>query len=356
VKVLTILGARPQFIKAASLSKEFYDRGILEVIVHTGQHFDTNMSDIFFSQLSIPLPKYNLNIHSVSHGMMVGRMLEELEKIMIIEKPDWVVVYGDTNSTLSGALAAKKIGIKIAHIEAGLRSYNEVMPEETNRVITDRISDLLLCPSKASVTNLEMEGFRNMPQKRIVVTGDIMYDSVKLFADITKNVTQVPGEIPYIMVTLHRAENTNDPERLESIFRALAKLADQYLVKVVLHPRTKLKLQEFAISVSKKILIINPLGYLENLSLLNGAKILLTDSGGMQKEAYFLKKKCVTLRDETEWTELIDSGCNILSGANESNIISAVSELLTICSDFSREIYGDGNSRKIIVDQILNIN
>lgn len=356
MKVLTVLGARPQFIKAASLSRELKDRGINEIIVHTGQHFDLNMSDVFFSELSIPLPKYNLNIHSVSHGAMVGRMLEELEVIMIIEKPSWVIVYGDTNSTLAGALAAKKLLIKIAHIEAGLRSFNELMPEETNRIVTDRISDLLLCPSEAAMRNLEKEGFNNMPKKRLVVTGDIMYDSIKLFYDNNKILSGDTNTVPYIMVTVHRAENTNNPKRLASIFTALTKLAEQYVIKIVLHPRTKLKLKEFSIPVSGKIHIVDPLAYFENLSLLNGAAILLTDSGGMQKEAYFLKKRCVTLRDETEWTELIELGCNILAGADESVILSAVSKLLSINPDFSREIYGDGKSRVLIVNHILNEN
>lgn len=353
MKVLTVLGARPQFIKAASLSHEFKSRRIDEIIVHTGQHFDSNMSDVFFSELSIPLPKYNLNIHSVSHGAMVGRMLEELEKIMISEKPDWVIVYGDTNSTLAGALAAKKLGIKIAHIEAGLRSFNEFMPEETNRVITDRISDLLLCPSKAAIKNLENEGFASMPQKKLVVTGDIMYDSVKLFSDKSGVVENDTTTVPYIMVTIHRAENTNNRERLLSIFSALTKLAEQYVIKIVLHPRTKLKLKEFSITVSDKIHIVDPLGYFENLSLLNGAVLLLTDSGGMQKEAYFLKKRCVTLRDETEWTELIESGCNMLAGAEERVILSAVNTMLSTDPDFSGEIYGDGKSRVLIVDHLL---
>ncbi len=354
MKILTVIGARPQFIKAASLSREFKDRKIEEIIVHTGQHFDSNMSDVFFSELSIPLPKYNLNIHSVSHGVMVGRMLEELEAIMITEKPSWVIVYGDTNSTLAGALAAKKLGIKVAHIEAGLRSFNEVMPEETNRIVTDRISDLLLCPSKAAIRNLEMEGYNSMLKKRVFVTGDIMYDSVKLFSDNYISLPRGNSKLPYIMVTVHRAENTNDPKRLASIFNALEKLAEQYVIKIVLHPRTKLKLKEFSISVSNKIHIVDPLSYFENLSLLIEATILLTDSGGMQKEAYFLKKKCVTLRDETEWTELRELGCNILAGADEGSILSAVDEILSADPDFSGEIYGNGKSRVLIVNHLLN--
>ncbi len=354
MKVLTVIGARPQFIKAAALSLEFKNRGIDEIIVHTGQHFDSNMSEIFFLELLIPLPKYNLNIHSVSHGVMVGRMLEELEAIMITEKPSWVIVFGDTNSTLAGALAAKKLGIKIAHIEAGLRSFNELMPEETNRIVTDRISDLLLCPSNAAVKNLEKEGFNNMPLKRLFLTGDIMYDSVKMFSKNQKYLSVDTIKVPYIMVTVHRAENTNDPKRLASIFNALTKLAEQYVIKIVLHPRTKLRLKEFLIPVSDKIFIVDPLGYFENLSLLNEAVILLTDSGGMQKEAYFLKKKCVTLRDETEWTELIELGCNILAGADESVILSAVNNMLSADPDFSGEIYGNGESRVLIVNHILN--
>lgn len=353
MKVLTVLGARPQFIKAASLSREFKDREIDEVIVHTGQHFDSNMSDVFFTELSIPLPKYNLNIHSVSHGAMVGRMLVELEKIMITERPTWVIVYGDTNSTLAGALAAKKLSIKIAHIEAGLRSFNESMPEETNRIITDRISDLLLCPSGAAIKNLENEGFSSMPNKKLVVTGDIMYDSVKLFSDQSSVVKNDTTTAPYIMVTIHRAENTNDRQRLVTIFGALTKLAEQYEIKIVLHPRTKLKLKEFTIPVSTKIQIVDPLGYFENLSLLSGALMLLTDSGGMQKEAYFLKKRCVTLRDETEWTELVELGCNILAGAEENIILSAVNKILSTNPDFSGEIYGNGKSRVLIVDHLL---
>mgnify|MGYP001160144869 CR=1 FL=1 len=352
-KILTVLGARPQFIKAASLSYEFTNRDVNEIIVHTGQHFDSNMSDIFFSELSIPKPKYNLGINSISHGAMVGRMLEKLENIMIKENPSYVVVYGDTNSTLAGSLAARKLGIKIAHVESGIRSFNNSMPEETNRILTDRLSDLLFCPSKAAIKNLESEGYHNFKEKQVIFSGDIMFDTLSLFIKKLK-LTNDSLKAPYIMVTVHRAENTDDPEKLKSIFLALHEISKKYLIKLVLHPRTKLKLNEFKIQISKNIKVISPLSYVENISLLNNSMMLITDSGGMQKESYFLKKKCLTLRDDTEWTELIDLKCNILTGSNKEKIINSFNKLIDINPDFSSQIYGDANSRFIIANKILN--
>lgn len=351
-KILTVLGARPQFIKAASLSHEFAKRNINEIIIHTGQHFDSNMSDVFFSELSIPKPKYNLGINSVSHGAMVGRMLEQLEKVMLNEKPTYVIVYGDTNSTLAGALSARKLGIKIAHIESGIRSFNNSMPEETNRIITDRLSDLLFCPSMVAINNLKREGYDNYKEKEVIYSGDIMLDTLSLF-NKNLNLQNNKENMPFILVTVHRAENTDDPNKLESIFSALHEISKKYLIKLVLHPRTKLKLDQFNINISKNITIISPLSYLDNISLLKNSFMLITDSGGMQKEAYFLKKRCLTLRDDTEWTELINLKCNILTGSNKRKIISSFNKLINTNPDFSSQVYGDGNSRTIIANKIL---
>lgn len=348
--VLTVIGARPQFIKAAPLSKEFHDRGITEIIVHTGQHFDQNMSEIFFEELSIRKPTYNLNINSLTHGAMVGRMLEQLELIMIKENPDWVLVYGDTNSTLAAALAAKKLGIRIAHVEAGLRSFNNSMPEETNRIITDRISDLLFCPTLIAKKNLFNEGFDQFPST-IVVCGDVMLDAVQLFLGAENS-----GENnkPYIMTTIHRAENTDSEERLKSIFDALGRIAKTIDVKIILHPRTRSKLEYFNILPDEDIQIIDPVGYLDNMKLLQGAELLITDSGGMQKEAFFLNKKCITVRDETEWVELVEHGYNQLTGADEELIVEKTMTFLKSEITFAHSFYGDGNACKIIVDEILN--
>lgn len=290
MKIVTIIGARPQFVKAAMVSKTIKDfsteeKPIIEIIVHTGQHFDKNMSDVFFEDMRIPEPNYNLEINSLSHGAMTGKMLEKIEEILLQENPDWVIVYGDTNSTLAGALAAKKLHIKVAHVEAGLRSYNIKMPEEINRIITDRISDILFCPTETAINNLKKEGFDNI-NTEVVLSGDVMEDAALFYRELSKppNV-----EIPetFILTTIHRAENTDNRERLTSIFKALNTIGEEVQIVLPLHPRTKSKLQQFKIDVSENIFIIDPVGYLEMIYLLDNCELVITDSGGVQKRRIF---------------------------------------------------------------------
>ena len=327
MKILTIIGARPQFIKAAALSRELKKhRTIKEIIVHTGQHYDNNMSDIFFEQLEIPKPHYNLNINELSHGAMTGKMLEKIEEVLIREQPDWVLVFGDTNSTLAGALAAKKLHFKVVHIEAGLRSFNLKMPEEINRILTDRISDLLFCPTDQAVENLKQEGFENFDCK-IIKVGDVMQDAALFYV----NKAQKPKEqIPerFILCTIHRAENTDDPFRLQSIFNTLEEISSQTNVVLPMHPRTKNKLINLGYNFNQsKIVFIDPVGYLEMVWMLKNCEWVMTDSGGLQKEAFFFKKQCITLRDETEWVELAELGFNRLTGTNNDQIFAAISEI-----------------------------
>lgn len=347
MKIVTIIGARPQFIKAASLSREILkQKDIEEVIVHTGQHFDANMSEVFFTEMQIPRPHYNLAINSLGHGAMTGRMMEEIEKVLIKEKPDWLLVYGDTNSTLAGSLAAKKLHIKIAHVEAGLRSFNMKMPEEVNRILTDRISDLLFCPTQQAVDNLNKEGYENI-EAVIVNVGDIMYDSA-LFYSTLKNegVKGLPEN--YILATIHRAENTDDLQKLKNIFSALDSIHKEYPVVLPLHPRTKNILEVNGIKTN--IHLIEPVGYLDMVSLIKNSKAVITDSGGLQKESYFFKKQCFTLRDQTEWVELIELGCNQLIYVIKDDIASIVLRDIDKELDFSKDIYGDGATSERIID------
>jgi len=351
MKILTIIGARPQFIKAASLSREITNHtDVKEIIVHTGQHFDVNMSKVFFTEMQIPKPHYNLAINNLGHGAMTGRMMEEIEKILLKENPDWLLVYGDTNSTLAGALAAKKLHIKVAHVEAGLRSYNMKMPEEVNRILTDRISDVLFCPTQQAVDNLENEGFKNF-NSLFVNVGDIMYDSALFYNSIAK---QPERSIPedFILATIHRAENTDDRSKLVRIFNELDSINQSVPVIIPLHPRTKKKLDEYQITT--QVNIINPVGYLEMVWLIKNSNAVITDSGGLQKEAYFFKKQCFTLRDETEWVELIDAGCNQLINVLTDDIATVVLNDIDKELDFSEEIYGDGMTSKRILDILKN--
>ena len=351
MKIITIIGARPQFVKAATLSRELqkYD-DIEEVIIHTGQHFDANMSAVFFEQMHISKPDYNLGIASLTHGAMTGRMMEEIEKIVLDENPDWMVVYGDTNSTLAGAIVSSKLNIKLAHVEAGLRSFNMKMPEEVNRILTDRISDVLFCPTDSAVKNLEKEGFENIDCS-IEKVGDVMYDAALFY----KNKSQKPNfELPdeFVLATIHRAENTDSKEKLAIIIEAFNEIHKEIPVILTLHPRTKQYIEKY--SLKPEFLLIDPVGYLEMIYLINHSKMILTDSGGLQKEAYFFKKPCVTLRDETEWIELVDSGANILSEISFENIVSAFNLMQHRDIDFSKELYGDGMAAKGIVDFIKN--
>jgi UDP-N-acetylglucosamine 2-epimerase len=452
MKICTIIGARPQFIKAAAVSRaitahnrqtlnfEHYSsvepRTVNEVIIHTGQHYDDGMSAVFFRELEIPEPKYNLAIGSGAHGAQTGQMLAGIEKVLIEEKPDWVLIYGDTNSTLAGALAAAKLHIPIAHVEAGLRSFNRRMPEEINRVVADQLSTLLLCPSQVAVDNLAAEGIGgkgdrmsavidepppalratsagggqkesspvNLEQSSniehrtlnieqatsVVITGDVMADALQFAAtkaaaqsDIVERLDLKPQG--YILATVHRAENTDDPKRLSNIMAALSELAEREPVILPLHPRTKKILErtsnlehrtlnveprtlniEQSSSVEPRTLnieprtlnierpsslrIINPVGYFDIIALEKSARILLTDSGGMQKEAYWLKVPCITLRDETEWVETVASGWNILTGADRNRIVTAAQNF-TPPKDHP-PLYGDGQAAEKIVHVI----
>jgi UDP-GlcNAc3NAcA epimerase len=354
MKIITIIGARPQFIKAAPVSKAISGRGgIQEIIIHTGQHFDENMSNIFFEQMQIPTPTYNLNIHSLAHGAMTGRMLEGIEKILIEENPDQVMVYGDTNSTLAGALAASKLHIPVAHVEAGLRSFNMQMPEEINRILTDRISKLLFCPTPAAVNNLKAEGFENFESK-MVLSGDVMYDAALMFAGkaVQPDHIELPKE--FLLTTVHRQENTDDLARLSRIIQALNELSETTPVIFPAHPRTKKLLHNAKLpQLSKNITIIPPAGYLQMLYLLKNCQMVITDSGGMQKEAYFFEKPCITLREETEWTELVESGYNKICGNDQALIINAFDHFRRNRVIFKPGLYGDGNAANKIAQALL---
>ncbi len=349
-KVVTLLGARPQFVKAAVLSRVIRKyNAIEEVIVHTGQHFDANMSNVFFEEMMIPKPTYNLDINSMSHGAMTGRMIEEIEKILELEKPDALVIYGDTNSTIAGALAAKKMHIKIVHIEAGLRSFNMNMPEEINRILTDRISDLLSCPSQTAIDNLQKEGFDNLPIL-IEKHGDIMKDAVRYYSQfsaekssIIKDKKLLPNR--FVLATLHRQENTDDEEKLKSIFIALEEIHKNHPVVLPLHPRTKAILEK--LSIQPKIHLIDPVGYYSMLELLKNCHLVITDSGGLQKEAFFNKKQCIIVREETEWLELITHGFAKVVGSNTKTIIEAFEEYKDIKKDYSIDLYGNNVGEKI---------
>lgn len=313
IKLITILGARPQFIKAASLSRLFATKdNIVEKIIHTGQHFDKDMSDVFFQELNIPEPHYQLDIHGGGHGQMTGRMLEKIEEILLLEKPDAVIVYGDTNSTLAGALAASKIHIPVIHVEAGLRSYNMKMPEEQNRILTDHLSQFLFCPTQQSVQNLQKENIT----KGVFKTGDIMFDATLYALDCIKNDNKILDDLKvkphdYALATIHRAENTDNPENLKKVMEFLEKESNEQTILLPLHPRTRQRIDQLGLRFNN-IRTMNPLGYFDMQNLLSKANLVLTDSGGLQKEAYFHQKPCVTLRDETEWVELIDNGWNRL--------------------------------------------
>ncbi|PUA27593.1 MAG: UDP-N-acetylglucosamine 2-epimerase (non-hydrolyzing) [Cellvibrio sp. 79] len=359
MKVLTVIGARPQFIKAGSVSREIALRAsagvnIKEILVHTGQHYDENMSDIFFNEMKIPKPDYFLGIGGKTHGAMTGQMIEKIEEILLQEKPDWVMVYGDTNSTLAGALAASKLHIKIAHIEAGLRSFNIKMPEEINRILTDRISTLLFCPTTTAVDNLHSESIGSWggaPQ--IVLSGDVMLDGALFYKELSKKPTDIAISDDFILCTIHRAENTDDKSRLDEIISALNEIAKDKQVILPLHPRTRKILETGSYNISN-LTIVDPLGYLNMVWLLDHCSLVMTDSGGLQKEAFFFKKPCITLRDETEWVELVEMGANVLVGANKDKIISALDGISTFgAKAFTSTPYGGGSASKVIIDSLL---
>jgi len=396
VKIVTVVGARPQFIKASPVSRALRQSGHQEFMIHTGQHYDYEMSRVFFDEMKLPEPDVNLEVGSGSHAKQTGEMLIQIENILIAEKPDWALVYGDTNSTLAGALAAVKLHIPVAHVEAGLRSFNREMPEEHNRVLTDHISDLLFCPTKTAVGNLINEGFKNIAGDGNLIestnsrspdsfslplianVGDVMYDSVLHNIKLAEKNSRVLDRLKikprnYVLATVHRAENTDDHERLMSIFEAFTQIAqDELPVIIPLHPRTRqcLKNSKFKIDGFVKspktpsplmgegrgegektpLRIIDPVSYLDMLMLEQNAKAILTDSGGMQKEAYFLGVPCVTLRTETEWVETVETGWNVIVGADREKIVEAAR---CFKSEKPRpELYGNGKASQKIV-QVL---
>jgi UDP-GlcNAc3NAcA epimerase len=357
LKIVTVIGARPQFIKAATLSRVFanFPNEVEEIIVHTGQHFDKNMSDIFFQEMDIPVPAYNLNINGLSHGAMTGQMLEAIEKILLFENPDYLLVYGDTNSTIAGALAAKKLHIKVIHVEAGLRSYNNNMAEEINRILTDKISDLLFCPTKIAMMNLKREGFDNNKTKSIL-SGDVMYDAALYYKNKSDNFSTIleqnqlqAGE--FVLATIHRAENTDIPIRLTAIVNSLNKINKNIQVVVPLHPRTYKIMKELNMKLG--FTVIQPVGYLDILQLISNSHLVLTDSGGLQKEAYFFNKYCVTFRDETEWVELVENGFNQVVGAVEEKIWNAFKFFFNKEFIKREKLYGDGKAANIISQEII---
>lgn len=349
IRILTIVGARPQFIKAASLSRQIRLNGHFEeIMVHTGQHYDHNMSDVFFNQMQIPAPKYKLGINSARHGDMTGRMLIEIEKAMLKESPDIVLVYGDTNSTLAGAISAAKLQIPVAHVEAGLRSFNNNMPEEINRILTDRVSKYLFCPTEKALDNLRNEGYDGFPVVMENV-GDIMYETALLLNEfVDQNATLNLKHDLFILATIHRQENTNDPERLRKIIEALNDVNRSIPVIAPLHPRTHKILRN--LKLHPEFQLIEPVGYFDMLRLLNRCQMVITDSGGLQKEAYFFSKHCITLRDETEWVELIDLGVNTLVGTDKKMILGAVDQALKNKVHFDTAVYGSGDTSRRILD------
>ena len=351
MKILTIIGTRPQFIKSAIVSQKIKDSDKLtEVIIHTGQHFEKEMSNIFFNEMNLSKPNYNLGINKMNHGLMTARMIEKIEPIIINEDPQCILVYGDTNSTLAGSITAAKLNIPIFHIESGLRSYNRSMPEEINRVITDHLSSLLFCPTETAINNLAIEGIN----KGVVLSGDVMYESFLKFSQQsgTNKGIQEQLDTNYILATIHRQENTDNQDKLTSIFSDLDIINDTLEIVMPLHPRTNKKIKDY--NIQTKIKILPPQGYLSMLSLLINSQLVITDSGGLQKEAFFAKKKCITVRSETEWVELIDSKTNILTEPKE--LFKAFSEINNNNNnnEFDNKFFGDGKSSKIIVRSIID--
>ncbi|MEO0895743.1 MAG: UDP-N-acetylglucosamine 2-epimerase (non-hydrolyzing) [Bacteroidota bacterium] len=369
IKLMSLVGARPQFIKLAPLVRAIEahnagnrERTIEHIIIHTGQHYDHGMSDIFFDELEIPHPNVNLGVGSGRHGVQTGKMLAGIEEILLEHKPDMFIIFGDTNSTIAGALAAAKLHIPIAHIEAGLRSFNRKMPEEVNRIMSDHVSDLLFAPTPAAIENLEKEGLTD----RMISSGDIMYDTVLLNSKLAEKKSTILSKLGlekgnYAIATCHRAENTNDPERLANIMNVFNEIAStQFPIAFTMHPRTKhILAKDFPEwKPADNLIILEPLGYLDMLQLLEGAKVALTDSGGLQKEAFFLEVPCVTMRDETEWTETVDAGGNIVTGADPEKIMHAIkhftSEDMQSFTDKLQETFGKGNSAEITVAAIVH--
>lgn len=355
MKIVTVVGARPQFIKAAAVSRAVrnYDSGTIdEVLVHTGQHYDENMSKVFFDELDIPQPHYNLEISGGAHGAMTGRMLERVEEVLLREKPDWLLIYGDTNSTLAGALAAAKLHIPVAHVEAGLRSFNMRMPEEINRILADRVSSLLFCPTETAVNNLKAEGI----SRGVHNVGDVMYDVALFYREHARKKSVILETLGlragcFALATCHRAENTDDPLRLTAILQALDKVATQLPLVLPLHPRTRKLVADYGlVPLLGKLTITDPLPFLDMVALEQASRLILTDSGGVQKEAFFYGVPCITMRDETEWVETVDFGWNKLAGASTGSILAAVSETMqSQLAGLSVRPYGTGNAANDIL-------
>jgi len=359
-KIVSVIGARPQFVKASAVSRALrMCPGVREVLLHTGQHYDENMSSIFFAEMDIPAPDYNIGVGSGLHGAQTGRMLEKIEEILVAERPDRVVVYGDTNSTLAGALAAAKVHIPVAHVEAGLRSFNRRMPEEINRIVVDHLSDLLLAPTQSAVKNLEREGIST---DRIRLVGDVMYDVALYYgkkADVSSDVLARLSlhDSKYVLATIHRAENTDNPAQLSAIFGALVELAKDVTVVVPLHPRTRQALDGFlpTIHLSSGLRVIEPIGYLDMTMLEKHARVIVTDSGGVQKEAFFHGVPCVTLRYETEWVELVQSGWNqLIPPRSKKEVYMGILGVLEKGVPSEKgQFYGDGCAAEAVVRTLL---
>lgn len=344
-KIVSIIGARPQFVKASVVSRHIRKK-FSEITVHTGQHYDPNMSPVFFEELEIPQPDYNLGIGGGTNLEQIGRMLPELEKVFLSEKPDLVLVYGDTNSTLAGALAAASLSIKLGHVESGLRSFNREMPEEINRVLTDHLAQFLFTPNRTAVGNLKKEGI----ERGVFLTGDVMYDACLHFSKIASSKSKILAEIglkpeSYLFATVHRGVNTDNRKNLESILDAFGQTGDKIVFPV--HPRTKKAIKSYGLTLAKNILQIEPVGYLDSLMLETNASKIITDSGGVQKEAYFLGKPCITLRGETEWVETVEDGWNILVGSNREKIKEEIQNFAP--NQAQKNHFGDGKASQKIV-------
>lgn len=354
--ILTLVGARPQFIKAAPVSAALRAAGLREILVHSGQHYDAAMSARFFEELSLPDPAHHLGVGSGSHGEQTGRMLVAVERLIASEKPDWVLVYGDTNTTLAGALAAAKACVRVAHVEAGLRSGNMAMPEEINRIATDRLSDLLFAPTRSASEQLRREG---VPDDRIVLSGDVMYDAALMFGErarATSAILQRLGlqENGFVLATVHRAENTDDSARLAAILGGLGEAG--LPVCLPLHPRTAKRLTETGMVLAPSLAITEPVGYLDMIRLLGSAKLVVTDSGGVQKEAYFAGTPCVTVRTETEWPELVEAGWNRLAPPlSRAGVAQGIAAgLAASIPATAPSFYGDGNASRKIAEALVN--
>ncbi len=376
MKILTIIGARPQIIKAAALSraisKKFVGK-IEEKILHTGQHYDDNMSEIFFREMGIPTPHFNLNIGSGHHGKQTAKMIEGIEQILINEPFDAVVLYGDTNSTMSGAVAAAKLNVPIVHIEAGLRSFNMAMPEEQNRIVCDSLSTLLFAPTDTALQNLKNEGFMNSnvrfsngKDRKVFHSGDIMYDNSLFFAEIAESKTNILQKYQlenqsFILTTIHRDNNTDSPHRMTQIIEAILEISKRYKIVLPLHPRTKKLLPQNiskdnykALTENPNIIIIPPVSFFEIIVLEKNAKLIMTDSGGLQKEAYFFKKPCLILRPETEWVEIVQQKAGVITDANKENILSSFEKFIDSQTTFPN-IFGDGHTAEFILNKMLDL-